>query len=702
MRLKNKIGGLSIVGLLLGMLCFVSCEKEALVNDVADGSLTFSDEVIRGGVNYQPDEQQQTRGAKVGKDSVCIYVPSGGEFGDVDSVKHEVRSIGVSLDEKGDSKFVYNKKMPMYVLFVQGDRREIVDTELIYDQNYWATFEVRVPRGFSCQNGDLKIALMTHSDDASCGGVDVSYDAEKNFVIKNREKMIMGNDRFEVPFYAPLKAVSTEGYYRSGMKMLGTLFSVKMKSVLLQKTKFNSVSFRSRSFALDCKVKMNEGAERGYDIEDQTEFGVDPEYKMDESKRIALDNCSFVGAMTPYDMNGKFSPVAYFWAMPKKTVSAPIETSLYLNHKIDNFYMKGAMRGGIFENRQNFINRDAPANFKFEEGKIYHYKFVIDPTNGKDGKGALMFSSIQHWDEKNGEHQVFTLSNCTQKEIRLNDYYFIKIKRLQWSSGVFGYWGNRMYKFILPLSELANTSKFTNVRPGGSKPHEVLKLPAGESITLEAHDCNSGINSDGTYNDEKAAVKEHKYLHGRFWYGSTAENEDNPIVSSALGGAFYITKGGIETNLDEAENHVVDSFTCYYKWNETDKWGGPRTVNFPIWFGAGTYYVRPDNEERGTLLMPTPWCDWNKWGGADYNAGRFSLGKFPVVGVVISQEEADNFAGYKNGLLGFNNPDLFPEPTKLDKINRWWNKPTWIPWPLDYARPFENHGQKYYCGEKWY
>lgn len=667
-------------------LTFVSCDKDNLdIDDNNNSALEFSDQVISGSLDFSEfiKEQPQLRSAGAVRDSIVFTIPKGKTFGDEDNNRPLTRSIYVTLDEQMNSHFVYfQQKMPIYVLLMQDNRKAIINSNLIIGKNRWAKFKAQVPKGFDYTKGNLKVVLITKADGAPCGGVDVKIDNQNNFLIENRMRIFVDNERFELPLYSMPKTVSTAGYVRTEMKMLGTLFSVTMKSALITQNDFYSTSFKSPNFMTSCKLTFNNDGFSASAIDDPNP--ISNKSTLPGSKEILFINSKIVGGDTEFDLKGKFTPPAFFWAMPKH-IQIEEETSFYLNGNKPSKYNEGAMRPE-FRNEQVHVHRDSPSDFKFEEGKIYHYQFIIDPTNGMDGKGGLIFSSFLHKDANDitaqgkgaGWRNIFTISNCTQHTIDIRDYYLVKLCK----EGMGGFnHGDKNLKLVLKLDNLYyDNPKFKVLYVNTLKVHneeEFYKILPKHSVTIEAKDVPENEKPN-------LWVQDHWQLLWNIKYKSEEWPYDNPVNGYRLS-TYYLTKGGYNINPDE-DNDVVDCLGAIFY--DAKHLGRKGTVIFPTWFGDGFYFLNPRNYSS-IFAMPSPLCDWNKYIGSGAANGSPSwnvLGVLPLPGVVEPRSDLWKTleeSGWE-ALMGFENPKRFPIPNNLEDRNAYnFATPTWIPWSID-------------------
>lgn len=621
-----------VMSLMVMALGMVSCSQEEVEElPGVSSEIEFSDEVLSGKVDMSEvmPPAKAMRGMKVSRDSFCVAIPVDGVCGD-DAEEKQTRVV-VSEGKNRSAVFTYAKKMPIFVIFMKNGKQERVlcDMDINTENGNWATFSCRVPKGFEYSTGTLKIAFVTRPETDSAG---IKYNGayannwlggKNHLVILNNRTMDYNNPNCNIPFYCDPTVVRKDGHARVGIKMLGSLVSLEVKSSLRISNPFPSADLRSDVFASEGNLKFDA-------VNDKVLFEPNLDNRgVENSMRYYYWNAPNVGGNTKFtdkggDERGEYTKPAYVWAMPIKAGAGEIATALYLNGVEFDNYKTGAM-APKFLNRQAYVHRDFKKNKVFKEGKVYRFKINVDPTNGRDGKGGLVFSSYARWDPK-GTNNIYTIANCTWKTIDLSDYYFVKLYKIGMKRKPTGKgYDDRITKFVLPLGTLDRNEdyEFTeNALAVGQYKDNYPLLQGGGSFVLETQKVDQDkLVEKGNFPTMKWMIK---YKNkDNYWRA-----EENPLVSMPLS-VYYITKGGTEINPNVEDNNVVDCFGANFVKAYIEEKQREEIIIYPSFQGFGVITLFPRQKDK-VFVMPSPLCDYNKWtsikGGNDYDV----IGKLPM------------------------------------------------------------------------
>lgn len=206
MKTKTIKGIFTLIAIsLLGFL--TGCSENEVLNDVQRAAADQASNVISGTGSFDTDEV----------DAMFNLAP-------------ETRTtFHYNNQKKLSFRWKEGERIPVFMCYKQGSMQKVVEDEVYVVNGYNIKFTINIPASFDRRKGDLYMgAVMGKVPGVNNGAWASGMTADGKFKIEASHTADAASDQFNVPFYAPLTKVNTDGDINLHFKVLGSWLAVTL------------------------------------------------------------------------------------------------------------------------------------------------------------------------------------------------------------------------------------------------------------------------------------------------------------------------------------------------------------------------------------------------------------------------------------------------------------------------------------------
>ena len=206
MKTKMKKNIFTFIAIsLLGFL--TGCSENDVLNDVQKAAADQASNVISGTASFNTDE--------------------------VDAMFNANPETRTTVHYNSQKKLLFRwkegEKIPVFMCYKQGNKQKVVEDEVFVVNGNNIKFTINIPAGFDRRKGDLYMgAVMGKVPGVNNGAWASGMTADGKFRIEASHTADAASDQFNVPFYAPLAKVKTDGDINLHFKALGSWLAVTL------------------------------------------------------------------------------------------------------------------------------------------------------------------------------------------------------------------------------------------------------------------------------------------------------------------------------------------------------------------------------------------------------------------------------------------------------------------------------------------
>lgn len=460
-------------------------------------------------------------------------------------------------------------------------------------------------------------------------------------------KIDASTNKYSIPMYSDKKSYAElcEKGENLTLKVLGKFIPVRAKAETTYPTEIASIAVQSKTLRMSGK----------YNVVNNTWTAGKPMYN--EINHPYEANIDTVG-VSKMEIGGgnigaeeHFSNIAYVWVKPADTNQDDIKVFVRDKAISDLGYVDAE------STRMSYGNKITAK--QIASNKVYGTQHEL--TEGHyDIKGRLKITAYYRFMNDIGARNIFEITNVSNKEVDLTEYYFVRYMPVTWSDCDL----SMVHTSVLPFSSLlhnpdcdsytnnenmamltapenANLLVFFNDRLINNEEakkqyqYSELKLAGGESMLIFA--CPTTYKNwhpKNHYNEGcYEAVRTNGNVKPKYVFGYFNNNEGNnnnewnfdgmkahvniAPMTGTRSSCYFLTKGGYNIDLYDEHNNVVDNygmikigknkFTSYY------------TDNCMMMLDSG-----PLKNIYAREYIPSPKFNISIWGrtaSQDYNGG---------------------------------------------------------------------------------
>ena len=361
---------LSIIGFLTG------CSENDELNSVLDGNAPQATNVISGTGSI--------------------------DFGEVGQVLMNAPQTRTATHYKnGGLNYGWKKgeRIPVYMYYTQDGKQAVIENEIVFGDFKQITFETKIPEGFYPRKGNLYVAaVMGKQPNAKNGAWASGFTEDGKIKIESSQTIDPYTDHFNLPFYAPLTLVRSNGTATLNFELLGSWIAVKMnvpEDIYAQQVLINS-DVVSTSGTVDFSSQN--------DVPTWT-----PTPAQEENFTYKVNSLSVKA-------NEESKPML-MWFMPNNAKKSNKPTVVKVGYL-------GAERTPM-----RYLKKDTKGKpFDFRMQKVYTFDFKVKPSDLDPSliKGLVI---TQFWSTQKNRYcnrNVLQITNISDHEISLEGYYLVR------------------------------------------------------------------------------------------------------------------------------------------------------------------------------------------------------------------------------------------------------------------------------------
>ena len=491
----------------------------------------------------------------------------------------------LSADRSGNITYSWEAgaEIPLFVYITDGTHHEtLTGSVLKVVSEKRGHFQFNVPDKYNLDN--LKIAVAIGKENHVDNGAWITkMDTEGNAKIATPAVIDATSHKYNIPLYASLSPLNEDGKSVSiTFTMLGSWIGIRAKSDMAYQSNIHSIALESDVLHMDGTLNLSTARPAWI----PRNYRIDLEHK-EKTDTIRVNGTS-IGGSGDRAGTTRYSKPFYVWAKATSGQESRQKARVYVRGKAVST-MGATFKEDKFSMRDKFFS-EAKCPIQFIDGDTYY--FSVDASLA-DTDGGLIMTEYYHNTIAIGEYNWIEITNVTNRDISLEDYYLVS------------YHPETASLYVMALADLAKLNrKNRDMIPD----HSTTMVPAGRTICLAASGHAIGIPK----------VKKSNVYQLVSTGGSAA------YMNAVTGGVRYakfLCKGGWNIDFNDPKCNIVDNFGCRVTYDLATK----KYLTF-IYYQGPVVFLRSKEDELNVPqknFLPEVW----NWRGL--NAAGFSyLGSF--------------------------------------------------------------------------